>query len=79
MSKLVDKQYWVESLRIFSRLSVWIVFPAILGALLGKWLDKKYNSSPRWFLIVIGLSFIFSMIALVKNTLEEYKKIEKRK
>ncbi|MDD3101729.1 MAG: AtpZ/AtpI family protein [Patescibacteria group bacterium] len=74
MSKFADKQYLMESLKIFSRLSVWIVFPALLGALLGKWLDKKYNSSPRWFLIVIGLSFIFSMIALVKNTLEEYKK-----
>jgi len=79
MAKFIDKQYWVESIKIFSRLSVWIVFPALLGALLGKWLDKKYNSSPRWFLIVIGLSFIFSIIALVKNTLEEYKKIEKRK
>jgi len=79
MAKFIDKQYLMESIKIFSRLSVWIVFPALLGAFLGKWLDKKYNSSPRWFLIVIGLSFIFSMIALVKNTLKEYKKIEKRK
>ncbi|MDD5626162.1 MAG: AtpZ/AtpI family protein [Patescibacteria group bacterium] len=79
MAKLVDKQYWMESIKIFSRLSVWIVFPVLIGALLGKWLDKKYNSSPRWFLIVIGLSFIISVVGLVKNTLEEYKKIEKRK
>lgn len=77
--KKLDKNYWVEPLKMFSRLSAWIVFPVLFGALLGKWLDQKYNSSPRWFLIIIGLSFIISMIGLVKNTLEEYKKIEKRK
>lgn len=64
---------------MFSRLSAWIVFPVLLGALLGRWLDKRYNSSPRWFLIVIGLSFVVSMFGLIKNTLEEYKNIEKRK
>ena len=64
---------------MFSRLSAWIVFPVLFGALLGKWLDRKYDSSPRWFLIVVGLSFIISMFGLIKNTLEEYKNIEKRK
>lgn len=77
--KKTDKNYWVEPLKMFSRLSAWIVFPVLLGALVGKWLDRKYDSSPRWFLIVIGLSFVISMFGLIKNTLEEYKKIEKRK
>jgi len=77
--KKPEKNYWVEPLQIFMRLSAWIVFPVLAGALLGKWLDRKYDSSPRWFLIVIGLSFIVSMIGLVKNTLEEYKNIDKRK
>ena len=77
--KKSDSNDWVEPLKIFSRLSAWIVFPVLLGALLGKWLDRKYNCSPRWFLIVIGLSFVVSMGGLIKNTLEEYKNIEKRK
>ena len=77
--KKIEKNYWVEPLQMFFRLSAWIVFPVLLGVLLGKWLDKKYDSSPRWFLIVIGLSFIISMIGLVKDTLKEYKNIDKHK
>lgn len=77
--KKTDKNYWVEPLKMFGRLSAWIAFPVLFGALVGKWLDRKYDSSPRWFLIVIGLSFVISMFGLIKNTLEEYKKIEKRK
>ncbi|MEI7620232.1 MAG: AtpZ/AtpI family protein [Candidatus Falkowbacteria bacterium] len=77
--KKLDNNYWVEPLKMFSRLSAWIVFPVLFGALLGKWLDNRYGSSPRWFLIVVGLSFVVSMVGLIKNTLEEYKNIEKRK
>jgi len=77
--KKLGKNYWVEPLQMFFRLSVWIVFPIILGALLGKWLDQRYNSSPRWFLLLVGLSFAISMVGLVKNTLKEYKNIDKRK
>ena len=79
LEKKPEKNYWVEPLQIFMRLSAWIVFPVLAGALLGKWLDQKYDSSPRWFLIVIGLSFIISMIGLVKDTLKEYKNIDKHK
>ncbi len=74
-----DKNYWVEPLKMFFRLSAWIVFPVLLGVLLGKWLDNRYNSSPKWFLIVVGLSFVISMAGLVKDALKEYKNIEKRK
>lgn len=67
---------WILALRVFARLSAWIAFPIVLGAFLGKWLDNKYDSSPRYFLIVVGLSFVVSIFGLVKNTLKEYKKLE---
>ncbi len=67
---------WVGPVKIAARLSSWIIFPVIAGFLLGSYLDQKYNSSPKWFLIVIGISFFISMFGLVKNTIEEYKKIE---
>lgn len=67
---------WVEPVKIAARLSSWIIFPVIAGFLLGSYLDNKYDSSPKWFLIVIGVSFFISMFGLVKNTIEEYKKIE---
>lgn len=71
--KTVD---WVEPLKIAARLSSWIAFPVLVGYLLGSYLDNKYNSSPKWFLIVIGTSFIISMFGLVRSALMEYKKIE---
>jgi F0F1-type ATP synthase assembly protein I len=77
--KKLGQNYWVEPLQMFIRLSAWIVFPVLLGVGAGKWLDQKYNSSPRWFLTLVGVSFVISMVGLVKNTLAEYKKIEKHK
>jgi len=68
--------WWQPSLRMFVRLSSWIVAPVLIGSLIGRWLDKKYQTEPKWFLIVVGLSFIISMFGLIKNSLEEYKKIK---
>jgi len=70
---------WVEPMKVFARLSVWIVVPILLGLFLGRWLDRLNNSDPKWFLICIGASFVISMVMLVKETLKEYKKIDKQK
>ena len=71
-----EKAWWADGLMLFARLSSWIAIPVILGAFLGKYLDDKYDSEPWLFLLLVGLSFIVSMIGLVRNTLKEYKKIE---
>ena len=73
----VSKSDWAEALKVFGLLSVWIVFPVLIGVLAGKWLDKTYHSDPKWFLICVGAAFAISMVGLVKNTLKEYKNIEK--
>jgi F0F1-type ATP synthase assembly protein I len=69
--------WWVPAVSVFARLSGWLLAPLIIGVTLGKWLDKKYDTAPWLFLITIGVAFIVSMFGLVKNTLEEFKKIEK--
>ena len=66
---------WILALKVFSRLSAWLAFPIVIGVFLGEWLDNQYNSSPKYFLIVIGLSFLVSIFGLAKNTLKEYKKL----
>jgi len=70
---------WAEPMKIFARLSVWIVIPVLIGLFLGKWLDKKNASEPKWFLICVGISFVVSMVMLVRETMKEYKKIDKQK
>lgn len=71
------KAWWSPALILFGKFSGWILFPLIIGYTLGKWLDAKNNSEPLFFLVTIGVSFFISMYGLIKNTLSEYKKIEK--
>jgi len=68
---------WQQALVVFARLSVWIAGPVVLAVFLGKWLDRKYDSDPYLFLAAVGAAFLISMAGLIKNTVEEYKRIEK--
>jgi len=76
---LGNNVWWQEPLNIFSRLSGWVILPLIVGTVLGRWLDHRYNSDPKWFLIVLGLAFIISMIGLVIQAKNEFKKISEIK
>lgn len=62
---------------MFARLSAWIVAPVLIGAFIGKWLDKKHDTEPWLFLTATGLSFIISMIGLTIEAKKEMGKIEK--
>ena len=68
--------WWQPAVMMFARFSGWIVAPVIIGAVIGIWLDKKFNTDPWLFLVCVGAAFIVSMIGLVKNATEEYRKID---
>lgn len=68
---------WSLALRVMARVTGWIAVPVIIGMFLGKWLDQKYGTEPWLLLATIGVSFIVSMSGLIKETLEEFKKINK--
>lgn len=72
------KKYYSE--KIFSLLissTAWIVGPIFFGVLLGRLLDKKYNTEPWLFLISVGVCFIISMFGLIRSALTEFQNIEK--
>ncbi len=76
MSDQLNKKLWYyDALRIFIKLSGWVLVPLIVSYTIGQWLDHTYNSSPRWFFISIGVAFILSMIGIIRQTQIEYKKI----
>lgn len=55
-----------EYIKIFTKISAWIIGPVLVSALLGNYLDKKFNSAP-WILGVgLALSFTISMVAIVR-------------
>jgi len=79
MSNQPLNPWWQEPLSIFSHLSGWVLLPLIVGTILGRWLDRRYNSEPKWFLIVIGIAFVVSMIGLIIQAKKEFKKISEIK
>lgn len=62
---------------MFARLSCWVAFPVLIGTLVGKWLDKKYGTEPWLMIVSVGISFIISMVGLIKEAIKEYENIEK--
>jgi F0F1-type ATP synthase assembly protein I len=55
-----------EYMRIFARISAWIIGPVLVSLFVGKYLDKKFGTAP-WILGVgLALSFTVSMVAIVK-------------
>jgi len=71
------KAWWQPGLMIFARSLSWIAGPVLIGVFVGKWLDKKYGTEPWLFLITVGLAFIISMVGLIKESVEQFKQIEK--
>ncbi|EKE16117.1 MAG: hypothetical protein ACD_11C00030G0025 [uncultured bacterium] len=69
--------WWRSGMEMFLKMSGWIGGPVIAGTFIGKYLDKKFDTTPWLFLLSVGISFIVSMIALVHIGLKEMKKIEK--
>lgn len=70
------KAWWQPALMMFGRLSAWIVAPVLFGTFVGKWLDAKEGTEPFFLVSAVGISFLFSMVGLVKETMKEYKRIE---
>ena len=73
--KETNAPWWQPSLVLFGRLSGWIGGPVILALFLGKWLDEKYSTEPKLFLLCIGVAFIVSTFGIVRDALEAMKKI----
>lgn len=72
-----NSTWWRPSLILFGKLSSWIVAPIIVGMIFGKYLDKRFDSEPIMLIMVVGFSFLISMYGLIKETMKEYRKIEK--
>lgn len=68
-----DAKYYRLAGRIFADFSGTIAVPAVLAALLGKWLDSRYNTEPRYLIILLVLAFALTGYAVVKKA-KGYKK-----
>jgi F0F1-type ATP synthase assembly protein I len=65
--------------RILGTMTGWILVPAVAGGLLGTWLDGKYGTAPWLFLLILGLSFIISIVGVARIALSEFRRIDEIK
>jgi len=80
MKELVhnDAKYYRLAGRIFADFSGVIAVPAVLAALLGKWIDQKQGTEPRYLLILLLCAFILTGVLVVKKAKfykEEYESL----
>ncbi len=73
------KAWWQPAILIFTKMSAWIIFPVVLGAFLGRYLDSRWDSEPWIFLGAVVLAFALSVYGLIKTAREELKKMDNDK
>jgi len=77
--KISDREYYFFALRIAGDFGVTIAIPAVLAALLGQYLDEKYNTMPWLLIICLIIAFAVTIRIIykkVKKYGEEYQKLK---
>ncbi len=68
--------WFAPALELFGQLAAWLVFPIILAIFLGKWLDVKFDSEPKFYFICVAVSFLVTMAGLIRYAIRAMRKIE---
>ncbi len=74
--KTSQAAWWQPGLLLGMQVTGWIVGPIILGLLLGRWLDKKFDTEPWLLLVSLALAFITTNIGILKEGRHAQKKME---
>lgn len=76
-----DAAYHRLAYKIFAEFTGTIAVPAVLAAYLGKWLDERYGTEPRYIALLLILAFLSSAVVIVKKAKKyraEYEEIIKK-
>ena len=66
--------WWQPGTQLFLRLSAWICGPIIVAVFVGKYLDKTFHTAPWLFLATVIVTFVFSIVQIVRIGLKEIEK-----
>ncbi|KKW32979.1 MAG: hypothetical protein UY76_C0012G0013 [Candidatus Uhrbacteria bacterium GW2011_GWA2_52_8d] len=67
-----DAKYYRLAGRIFADFSGTIAVPAVLAAVLGKWLDERYGTEPRYLILLLVVALALTAYAVVRKA-KNYK------
>jgi len=68
-----DRAYYRLAFKIVADFSGMIAIPAVLAALLGKWMDTRYQTSPRYMILFLVIAFMITAYIIAKKS-EHYRK-----
>lgn len=77
-----DAAYQRLAFRIFADFSGTIAVPAVLGALLGKWLDQRFGTHPAFLIGCLAVALAFTALAIVRKARRygaEYARLNEKK
>jgi len=73
----ITKPWWRDGVILFTKVSAYIAFPVIIASYVGKYLDKKYNTDQVLFFISVAVSFIFTILLILREVKIYKKSLEK--
>lgn len=76
--KSTDRAYYLFALHIIGDFGATIAIPAVLAALLGNWLDERYQKYPLFIILCLLVAFLMTIRIVQKKAKrygEEYNKI----
>ena len=69
-----DAYYYVLAVRIAADLGFTIAVPAVLAALLGKWLDERWGTYPLLFVLLLIVAFCLTAILVYRKAIQYAKR-----
>lgn len=69
--KTTDRDYYLFAMRIFADFGATIAVPAVLGALLGRWCDARYDTHPLFLILFLLTAFLLT-IQMVRGKAGRY-------
>lgn len=73
------KPWWRDGVIVFGKVTSYIAIPVITASYIGKYLDLKYNSGNKLFLISVAISFLLTTYLIVNEARIYNKKNQNKK
>lgn len=62
-----SRDFYLFAFRTFGDFGVTIAVPAVVAALVGKWLDTQQDTSPRYVIIFLIIAFVITAIMITRK------------
>ena len=62
-----DAAYYRLAMRIFADFGITIAVPSVVAALAGSWLDERYQTEPRYLIILLIFAILLTAVSVYRK------------